>query len=155
SHPAQRGAGDRRGCDPARRLRHPRRGGAVVSWRRGAASNRQLGKHGGGRARVLVSRVVGQLLFRAVHLSHRHDLQSGWRRAPRCIRSTAACHGGWAEEDVTMREWLRLGAGLLLPLAALVVPGAASAAEKVAVVAVGTTFINLNPLTHIVSTMRV
>ena len=36
-----------------------------------------------------------------------------------------------------------------------VAPGAARAAEKVAVVAVGTTFINLNPLTHIVSTMRV
>jgi peptide/nickel transport system substrate-binding protein len=51
---------------------------------------------------------------------------------------------------------LRFGAGLLWLLAATTVaPAATSAAEKVAVVAVGTTFINLNPLTHIVSTMRV
>jgi peptide/nickel transport system substrate-binding protein len=49
---------------------------------------------------------------------------------------------------------------LLVTLATLVaavapVPGAAVAAEKVAVVAVGATFINLNPLTHLVSTIRV
>jgi peptide/nickel transport system substrate-binding protein len=44
---------------------------------------------------------------------------------------------------------LALGAGLLAGA------GPAPAAEKVAVVGVGTTFINLNPLTHIVSTMRV
>ena len=59
---------------------------------------------------------------------------------------------------------LRIGAGpgpvwvaaLLALLAVMAVgPGAARAAEKVAVVAVGATFINLNPLTHIVSTMRV
>ena len=35
------------------------------------------------------------------------------------------------------------------------IPGSAGAADKVAVVAVGTTFINLNPLTHLVSTIRV
>jgi peptide/nickel transport system substrate-binding protein len=51
---------------------------------------------------------------------------------------------------------LRFGAGLLSLLAAMALAaGTARAAEKVAVVAVGTTFINLNPLTHIVSTMRV
>src|SRR5262245_41711190 len=51
---------------------------------------------------------------------------------------------------------LRFGVGLLWLLAVTAVaPGGALAAEKVAVVAVGTTFINLNPLTHIVSTMRV
>jgi peptide/nickel transport system substrate-binding protein len=51
---------------------------------------------------------------------------------------------------------LRIGATLLLLVAAMaIVPGAAGAAEKIAVVGVGTTFINLNPLTHIVSTMRV
>jgi len=50
----------------------------------------------------------------------------------------------------------RFGAGLLSLLAAMALAaGAARAVEKVAVVAVGTTFINLNPLTHIVSTMRV
>src|SRR5262249_60419934 len=47
----------------------------------------------------------------------------------------------------------------LSALAALVAVGGltetASAADKVAVVGVGTTFINPNPLTHIVSTMRV
>jgi peptide/nickel transport system substrate-binding protein len=51
---------------------------------------------------------------------------------------------------------LRVGAGLLLFLTAMAAaPGVARAAEKIAVVGVGTTFINLNPLTHIVSTMRV
>src|SRR5215470_5399170 len=50
---------------------------------------------------------------------------------------------------------LGFGTWLLWLLAMTVAPGAASAAEKVAVVGVGTTFINLNPLTHIVSTMRV
>jgi peptide/nickel transport system substrate-binding protein len=49
--------------------------------------------------------------------------------------------------------WL---AGLLGLMTALTgAPGRTPAAEKVAVVAVGTTLINLNPLTHIVSTMRV
>ena len=51
---------------------------------------------------------------------------------------------------------MRFGVGLLwLLMAMTLAPGATSAAEKVAVVGVGTTFINLNPLTHIVSTMRV
>src|SRR5262245_9859518 len=48
---------------------------------------------------------------------------------------------------------------LLLAVIAIVSPALLDArgasAEKVAVVAVGTTFTNLNPLTHIVSTMRV
>jgi peptide/nickel transport system substrate-binding protein len=44
----------------------------------------------------------------------------------------------------------------LLALAVALLPGAAAAQpEKVAVVAVGTTFVNLNPLTHLVSTIRV
>jgi peptide/nickel transport system substrate-binding protein len=43
----------------------------------------------------------------------------------------------------------------LLPVLVAAPAGTAPAAEKVAVVAVGNTFINLNPLTHIVSTMRV
>ncbi len=46
-------------------------------------------------------------------------------------------------------------AGLCLLAAVASAPGVPRAAEKVAVVAVGATFINLNPLTHIVSTMRV
>src|SRR5262245_16070995 len=52
------------------------------------------------------------------------------------------------------------GLAALVGLAALLIviggaPESAHPAEKVAVVAVGNTFINLNPLTHIVSTMRV
>src|SRR2546428_5505661 len=44
----------------------------------------------------------------------------------------------------------------LLALAVVLLPGVAAAQpEKVAVVAVGTTFVNLNPLTHLVSTIRV
>jgi peptide/nickel transport system substrate-binding protein len=46
-------------------------------------------------------------------------------------------------------------AGLLALVAAMAGAPAGAAAEKVAVVAVGATFINLNPLTHLVSTMRV
>jgi len=43
-----------------------------------------------------------------------------------------------------------------LAFAAAIAPAAAGAqADKVAVVAVGTTFVNLNPLTHLVSTIRV
>ena len=53
-----------------------------------------------------------------------------------------------------MRTTLVRFAGIAVVAIALVAGGAA-AAEKVAVVAVGTTFINLNPLTHIVSNMRV
>jgi len=58
------------------------------------------------------------------------------------------------------RRWLAALAALVASaaLAALVAAGpsgGARAADKVAVVGVGTTFINLNPLTHIVSTMRV
>lgn len=46
--------------------------------------------------------------------------------------------------------------GVLALVVVLLACGASAArAEKVAVVAVGTTFLNLNPLTHIVSTMRV
>lgn len=49
---------------------------------------------------------------------------------------------------------------LLVAMAAMVVAlglpsSAAAQGEKVAVVAVGSTFVNLNPLTHVVSTMRV
>src|SRR5437899_10379868 len=44
----------------------------------------------------------------------------------------------------------------LLALAVGLLPGlAATQPEKVAVVAVGTTLVNLNPLTHLVSTIRV
>lgn len=45
--------------------------------------------------------------------------------------------------------------GIFSLLAAVTAGSAALAAEKVAVVAVGATFINLNPLTHLVSTIRV
>lgn len=50
----------------------------------------------------------------------------------------------------------RTGLGIALALLLLTLTAAPpAAADKVAVVAVGSTFINLNPLTHIVSTMRV
>ena len=50
------------------------------------------------------------------------------------------------------RWWMTALAALI---AVIGMAGAGRAADKIAVVGVGTTFINLNPLTHIVSTMRV
>src|SRR5262249_46889850 len=71
----------------------------------------------------------------------------------------------------TRRRWSTIGdvkehrgaeialAGVILltfALAAVLIPASATAQpEKIAVVAVGTTFVNLNPLTHLVSTIRV
>jgi peptide/nickel transport system substrate-binding protein len=53
-----------------------------------------------------------------------------------------------------MRPKARTGA-LSVVVALVLAASTADAAEKIAVVAVGSTFINLNPLTHLVSTIRV